>query len=164
MSKEHPEIRKTVSDVYDFVVDFARVLEVVWGAGDEYAVDDVVRPTASNGYEYKCTSAGQSSHREPKWLKSVGATVIDGSVTWTAQKPTSSGRDSLQSINIEAPSGLTVVDSAVIGTKVPLRVSGGVYNEDVDPDDVEPYEISVEATTAGGELIEKKVYVEITGA
>lgn len=40
-------------------------------------------PTVSNGYYYKCTSAGTTGASEPTWPTTIGGTVVDGTVTWT---------------------------------------------------------------------------------
>ncbi len=52
----------------------------------------VVRPTAQNGYMYRCTTAGSSGASEPAWNTTVGGSTSDGSVTWeTALALTYSG-------------------------------------------------------------------------
>ncbi len=51
-----------------------------WKASHEYAVDELIRPTASNGYFYTARTAGTSSATEPTWPdKGMGH---DGTVTW----------------------------------------------------------------------------------
>lgn len=47
-----------------------------------YEVGDVVRPSAANGYVYRCVVAGTSSGTPPTWPTVVGQTVADGTVTW----------------------------------------------------------------------------------
>ncbi|MDJ0712584.1 MAG: hypothetical protein QNJ14_19535 [Woeseiaceae bacterium] len=158
MSKENPEIQKTESEIWDAEVEFGRSLEFMWEDGKDYIVGDVRRPQTPNGFEFRCTSAGMSGFREPTWKKEVNAVTKDGSVEWTAQKPTSSGRDSIQSRSVTSPSGITVSNDSISGTLVLFRVEGGTYDVTADP-----YEISVEVLTVAGERIEKKVFVEITG-
>ncbi|MGC4088178.1 MAG: hypothetical protein QM756_09810 [Polyangiaceae bacterium] len=48
-----------------------------------YAVGDVVVPIAANGYWYKATVAGTSAGGDPSFSTTLGATVVDGGVTWT---------------------------------------------------------------------------------
>lgn len=158
MSFENPQVRKTETEVWTEEVEFGRSLEVVWASGKEYAVDDVVRPTRPNGFEYKCTTPGQSSRREPVWKKELAATVKDGSVVWTAQAVSTAGRDTIASVNIEVPTGISTANEAYVGSIVTFDISGGTYDVDADP-----YELGVEATTDAGEVIEEKIFVQITG-
>ncbi len=159
MSLENPEISKTETEVWKaYAIDFGLALQYIWGRGQDYAENDVVRPTRPNGFEYICTVAGQTSKREPVWKKVLGETVIDGSITWTAQAPSVDGRDSIASTNLESPDGITADNNLFSGTVVTIDVSGGTYVDGADP-----YEISVEMTADTGDVYERKVFVEITG-
>jgi hypothetical protein len=51
-----------------------------WKASREYAVDALIRPTASNGYFYTARTAGTSGATEPTWPDK--GRVTDGTVTW----------------------------------------------------------------------------------
>jgi hypothetical protein len=57
-----------------------------WSNGVVKALGDAVRPTARNGYTYECTTAGTTGSTEPTWPTTVGATVTDGTVTWTCRQ------------------------------------------------------------------------------
>ena len=41
------------------------------------------QPTSANGYYYYCSVAGTSGGSEPTWPTTPGATVVDGTATWT---------------------------------------------------------------------------------
>lgn len=160
MSRENPEIQKTETEVWKSTVGFGRALAYTWEPGKEYAVDAVIRPRSPGRFEHKCTVAGETSDREPTWKKAAGQVTKDGDAEWTAQKVSTAGRDAIQSINIDSPSGINTTAGSFSGTEVTFDVSGGTYDATGEAD---PYEISVEVTTVAGEVIEKKVYVEITG-
>lgn len=56
-----------------------------WTATTAYALGDAVIPVAPNLRFYKATIAGTSDTCEPTFPTSVGATVVDATVTWTDQ-------------------------------------------------------------------------------
>lgn len=59
----------------------------VWAATTAYSGTDprsIVVPTVANGLEYMATVGGTSGGAEPTWPTSIGGTVVDGTVTWTA--------------------------------------------------------------------------------
>lgn len=53
-------------------------------ASTTYAVGDVVRPAAGNGFIYMATSAGATGAGTPTYPTVLGQTVVDGAVTWEA--------------------------------------------------------------------------------
>lgn len=56
----------------------------VWVASTAYNLGDYIIPTASNGYQYKCTTAGTSGTTEPTWGTTPGGTTADnGTLVWT---------------------------------------------------------------------------------
>ncbi|RVD44218.1 DUF2163 domain-containing protein [Mesorhizobium sp. M4A.F.Ca.ET.020.02.1.1] len=56
-----------------------------WADSHAYALDDIVkRLTGSGIYWFKATVAGTSDVAEPTWPSTLGGTVVDGGVTWTA--------------------------------------------------------------------------------
>ena len=81
----------------------------VWASGTAYGVA-AVKPTTPNGYYYFASVPGTSGSSEPAWPTSTGATVVDGTVTWTAQ-PVSL---SVGSIRMTAPGGGIQVEEALI--------------------------------------------------
>lgn len=60
--------------------------ESTWAATTSYSLDDYAVPTTSTGLRYKVTTAGTSSGTEPTWPTTVGGTVTDGTVVWTAHR------------------------------------------------------------------------------
>ncbi len=48
-----------------------------------YALNSYVLPAAPNGFYYKATTAGTSAGTIPTFPTTIGATVTDGTVTWT---------------------------------------------------------------------------------
>lgn len=55
---------------------------VARAASTAYAVDDVVRPAAGNGFLYRATTAGTTAAGTPTYPTTLGQTVADGGVTW----------------------------------------------------------------------------------
>jgi hypothetical protein len=53
-----------------------------WAALTAYGVGASKLPTTANGFWYKATVAGTSAAGEPVWPITVGATIVDGTVTW----------------------------------------------------------------------------------
>lgn len=51
-------------------------------ASTAYALGDVVRPAAANGFIYRATSAGSTAAGLPTYPTIMGQTVVDGGVTW----------------------------------------------------------------------------------
>jgi hypothetical protein len=57
-----------------------------WAASTNYSVGDIRRPTTLNGLQYEVTAdTGSSGTTEPTWPTTIGATVVDSGITWTAK-------------------------------------------------------------------------------
>ena len=55
----------------------------VWQADYAWALNDICRTTAKNGYQYKAVAvSGNSDAAEPVWPTVIGNQVVDGGVTW----------------------------------------------------------------------------------
>lgn len=54
-----------------------------WESNHVYIVGDIVRPTTGNSHVYRVTTAGTSGSTEPTWPTSSGATVVNGTATFT---------------------------------------------------------------------------------
>jgi hypothetical protein len=56
-----------------------------WVALTAYTLNTIRRPTVDNGFRYEVTTAGTTAAGQPVWPTTPGATVVDGSVTWTCR-------------------------------------------------------------------------------
>jgi|GEM_PF-1799055 len=54
-----------------------------WQASTIYSLGADRMPTSPNGFRYQVTVVGTSGAAEPTWPTTIGATVVDGTVTWT---------------------------------------------------------------------------------
>lgn len=57
----------------------------VWVALTAYSLGVFRRPTVANGFRYEVTTAGTTAAGQPTWPTTIGATVVDGTVTWTCR-------------------------------------------------------------------------------
>lgn len=65
---------------------FTGISRAIWQASTVYSVDDIRTPTATNGFQYRCTTAGTSDSSEPTFPTDLGVTVSEGggsTVVWT---------------------------------------------------------------------------------
>lgn len=94
-----------------------------WQAGRVYAAGTRVRPDRRpTGFEYEAT-AGQTGAREPKWPTVAEATVVDGSITWTARAISNASLSrTIVSATWDAPSGITLSNEFVTNTDGAQRV------------------------------------------
>lgn len=73
------QVELVLADIQDSIVGGP------WQSGKTYTIDNWVIPSkGNNGFVYLCTTAGTAGGAEPSWPTTFGATVTDGSVTWTA--------------------------------------------------------------------------------
>jgi hypothetical protein len=130
----------------------------VWAPGYVYGLDETVRPSSPTGLQYTAT-AGQSGAREPRWPDTVGGTVSDGSVTWTAE---AIGNDSLLTTIASSSwqsfdSSLAVSDELLVNTGgaqvATVQVSGGVMGSD--------YEVLNTITLEDGSVEESRLLVQV---
>lgn len=60
-----------------------QVFHGFWRASTNYSMGTYCQPTVANGWGYRVTSAGTSGSSEPApWPTVLGATIMDGTVTW----------------------------------------------------------------------------------
>lgn len=112
---------KLTSEKLPVLIDLTDFCERRWDqrrAAGIVHVGDFVRPTPLNrtGYEYECTTGGQTGVEEPRWPVIPGETVQDGSVVWTCR---AISNDSLLKTIVTAVwdgDGFTISDEAVFNT------------------------------------------------
>lgn len=148
-------VTKTETESFVYRFKFERVLEYVWQPAFEQDTGEYVRPTQGNGFEYECTTAGQTGSREPNWPTTIAQTVTDGSVVWTCRAFSTNATDTIASVNVEADTGITVDSETVVGNTVLMEISGGT--------DTQSYVVSCEITTSAGEVLEEKLTVVVAG-
>ena len=71
-----------VGSTYRGISIYGAPVSSLWSANAAVSVGDFIIPTTSNGIRYKATTAGNTGTGEPSFPTSLGATVIDGGVTW----------------------------------------------------------------------------------
>lgn len=155
---EAPTLRQHPDSVLPVLFDFAsRGLAQRWIAGADVSATYRIRPLTPTGYEYEVTTAGQSGHREPIWPRTAGATVTDGSVTWTCRAvSTASLSATVSSVVWSADSGLTISSETLQGQLARALVSGGT--------DGQTYRVTAEATCSDGTVEVGEVFIEISKA
>jgi len=74
-----------MEDVLQALLDTATYDPGPWVGGVTRAIGDLCRPTAHNGYLYRCTTAGVSGTTDDtgNWTLTPGNTATDGTATWT---------------------------------------------------------------------------------
>jgi hypothetical protein len=128
-----------------------------WAPGAIYADGATVRPKKPTGYQYEA-GGGSSGQAEPKWPEAIGATVSDGTVTWTAEAV---GNDSLRATIISsawsAPEGIGLDSASLVNTggeqAAYVDVSGGVEGE--------VYEVVNVVTLSDGTIEESIIELQV---
>lgn len=99
-----------------------------WVQNEVFATSEYCRPRVPNGFSYEATTGGLSSAREPLWPKTIGATVVDGSVTWTCRAAEANGINLVTDADATSdPAGLTISAVSVAeNCDILATYSGGV--------------------------------------
>jgi len=130
-----------------------------WRPGQVYAQDAVVLPNLKwAGLEFK-GSGGQSGTKEPQWPTVDGATVVDGSITWTAQELSNDSLTAyIEYSDWEADPALTITDEQLISSggvqRTTVIVSGGAAGK--------KYEVRNIVTLSNGAVEESALLVEVS--
>lgn len=125
------EVGKTPTEIKDFGFSWARETFRFWRAGAEFGSGIRARPTVANGFEYQSSGGQSSGKKEPRWPTTLGATIVDGSITWTCVALSTDGLwRYIQTSTWTAEDAGIVVDSSAMyntaGTQAStVKVSGG---------------------------------------
>lgn len=117
--------------------------------GSSVLLNDVMRPRRkqATGLQYRCTTPGTTSRRPWQlfvWPMSVGGTITDGSVVWTAEPiDVTSLRTTIASQSVPAVTGLTIVSAGNLDYIYSFLVGGGANDA--------RYEIKHRVVDANGE-------------
>ncbi len=131
----------------------------VWAAGGVYADDVCVRPSLPTGLQYR-SGGGNAGSTEPRWPRTVGGTVTDGTITWTAE---AISNDSLlatisSSAWAESDIAITLDDETLVNTNgqqvAAVMVAGGAVGE--------TYEVSNSVTLSDGSIEESVLKVTVS--
>lgn len=136
------EIVKTeclsVGDRVPITLDFTQLILRPWRAAGIYALNDKIRGSKP-GFQFNAGNAGQAGLREPRWPTTLGGTVVDGSITWTAEAvAVDSLVKTLVSATWSADASITISGTAVDTTEQTAIAyvqpsAAGVFNVTVTP-------------------------------
>ncbi len=88
---------------------FTGTARSIWVASTAYSLDNIVTPTTTNGFQYRCTTAGTSHSSEPTFPTDLGVTVTEtGGVVWEM--------DGLTGVDYSATAPLYVVDNPLVSS------------------------------------------------
>lgn len=112
-----------------FTIDLSARLRIPWIAGRAYGAGETSRPSVANGFAFQTGAAGQAGAIEPLWPNILGATVIDGSLTWTAILPGTNALDPITAVAwnlIDNDGFLSVVAPSHTNEEATAAFAGGV--------------------------------------
>jgi hypothetical protein len=138
----------------EFGVDFTARLTRWWEPRRDYSTSTRIRSRSRAGFEYECTTAGQSGLKEPLWPTTVTATVVDGSATWTCRAvSTASLTSTVASVVWTPDAAITSASPSLAGQVAISNLSGGVDGTD--------YEVKVAATLADTRVLVKRCILPV---
>lgn len=145
--------RMQASEAAMLTWDFSRDLETVWLPGTVVSASSYARPTSPNGYEYQCTTGGQSGTKEPNWPTSEGDTVTDGSIVWTAVAFGTNATDTISTVSVTSDADMTVSDTTQSNGAVTAKVTSSVKGT---------HNVLFSVGTAAGETIKETIRVVVS--
>lgn len=118
------------AETLDYSIEFAGHCARLREPDSDYSTGTRVRPARATGFQYNASTGGRTGTTEPRWPTTVGGTVVDGSVTWTAEAvSTTSLRRTLISASWAGDTGLSVGTPSTSGTKSTALISGGTLGQ-----------------------------------
>lgn len=142
------------------VIDVSSLSVAAWQSGAAVAASGLLRPTSTHetGFVYVASAAGQTGPLEPAWPTTVGGTVTDGSITWTAAAPPATGQDTVSSATwtqVSPPDAtLMITGQATTALTASAKVGGGTSGN--------PYTINVAITMASGVIYPVQLILQVT--
>ena len=127
------EFEKDPGETLEYEADFEEHCARYRKPNTDYSTNTIVLPRAATGFQYKATTGGRTAKGEPRWPLTAAATVVDGSVTWTAEAITTGSLvRTLSSAAWSADTGITLAGASTSGTKSNVLISGGTEGQDYD--------------------------------
>jgi hypothetical protein len=115
-------------------VDFYLKCANLWRPNEPVDSGEYMLPRIGNGFAYQASGAGRTGWVEPLWPKTLGLTVVSGSITFTCVAPGTNGISSIASPSVASDdTALTVSGVTVPVTepwKIQLSVTGGTLDTD----------------------------------
>jgi|SRR5882672_6320278 len=142
----YDERTKKPGEAVTYEIPWWLYLGHTWRPGERFVTTTYVRPSRPNGFEYECTTAGQTGAREPTWPTTVALTVTDGSVIWTCRAIGNNAVDTISGNgNWVGETGITVANPQTDAIKQlsSARVSAGTAGQ--------TYFITCTIVTTGGD-------------
>lgn len=145
------QLTQPAGSVRQRIVDVSAQAAPFWQPNSYVAANGLTRPTDLNqtGFVFKnAATAGQTGELEPAWPKTSGGTVVDGSLTWTAQTPPAAGSDTVASATwsqVNPPDGtLTITNQTTTPLTAAAFIGGGTSGS--------VYTVKAAITMASGEI------------
>lgn len=120
-------LQKDPSAELDYTADFRRHCTRYRDPDTDYALNTRVQPRSPTGLQYNASTGGRTGAREPRWPTTVGGTVTDGSVVWTAEAISSGSlKRTLSTATWSATTGVTVGTPTNTSIDSTVLIAGGV--------------------------------------
>jgi hypothetical protein len=115
----------------DYGIDWSDFLARVWRPGTAYTAGQRVRPPAPTGFEYECTTPGQSGARVPQWpTTAAAASRRDGEVVWTARSLSEASLvTAIATSEWTADDGLELTSPGLAGPLAMVIIGGGTSGQ-----------------------------------